>query len=212
MSIKSYASHRSGTTLIELLIFLGVLGLVVSVAMPLLFSATENRILQQTIAVVEQNSAQAMQNITYSVRHAEEILLPLRGETGSVLALQTSSGATSPVIVGVNSGSIMIIEHTTSERLTSPQVAITDFSVRNTSTDDDQSVEVSFRASRTIRLQQPHSYARYYQFAASAFPADVPIGNACGCAVPSCQDATTFGWQVCEQSVCYAAEAQLLCD
>ena len=115
---------RRGTTLIELLIYLGVLSLIVSVALPLLFSATESRLLQQTISIVEQNGTQVLQNVTLRIRHGERILDPPMGETGSVLALQTGSGTTNPTIIGTSSGSVYIIEYATRERISSPQVAI----------------------------------------------------------------------------------------
>lgn len=186
--------------------------MVISVSLPMLFSATENRLLQQTISIVEQNGTQVLQNAALNIRNSEKILSPAIGATGSVLALQTSSGALNPVIIGINSGSIYIIKHATRELISSPQVAVQDFIIRNTSTSASrQSVSITFRVSRTIRLQQPHSYTQRFESAVALFPDDVATGDECGCAAPACQGNNVYGWQVCENSTCLAATSPLQC-
>lgn len=212
MFMKLQVSARRGTSLIELLIFLGILSLVIAVALPMLFSATENRILQQTIAIVEQNGTQILQNTALRARNAERIVTPALGQTGSVLVLQTASGATNPMIIGLNSGSIVIIERDTQEVVSSEQVAIEDFFVTNTSeSNDEQSLTISFRASRTIRLQQPHSYAQTFRIGIHLHPNNDPQG-ACGCGTPSCIATNSFRWHICDEvSGCLTATVPLVC-
>jgi type II secretory pathway pseudopilin PulG len=203
---------RSGTTLVELLLFMAILSLVIGMILPILFSATENRLLQQTISTVEQNGGQALQNITLRVRQAERILVPAMGQTGAVLALQTGSGSTNPTIIGIHSGSLVVIRRATKQIITSSQVAITNFVVRNTSTSSTrQSLEISFKVSRTIRLQQPHSYGRVFEGGFNLLPDDVVTGSSCGCPVPSCQAAGTYRWDVCEAGICLSASTPLQC-
>lgn len=205
-------SLRPGISLVELLIFIAVLALVIAVSLPLLFSASENRVLQQTISIVEHNGVQVLQNVSVRIHHAERILSPALGSTGSFLALQTSSGAINPIIIGSQSGSLSIVEHATREKISSSQVAITDFVVRNTSVSATrQSVQVSFRVSRTIKFQQPHSYAQWFEATIPLFPADEPVGNACGCAAPSCYGNDTIGWQICQEGMCISATTPLTC-
>lgn len=203
---------RRGSTLVELLIFVAILGMIIGAILPVLFSATENRILQQTISLVEQNGTQILQNIALRVRNAERILGPASGAEGSVLALQTSSGAIDPTIIGINSGSIVIIEHATLETISSDQVAVQDFQIRNTSVSATrQSVLVSFLVSRTIRLQQPHSYQQRFEAVMTLLPNDRPQGNACGCVAPACQGGNIYGWEVCDLGVCGTASTPLQC-
>ncbi len=211
--MKHVLRGQRGTTLIELLIYLAVLSLIAAVALPMLFSATENRLLQQTISIVEQNGTQILQNASLRIRHAERILDPAMGQTGSVLTLQTGSGTTNPTIIGMNaSGTIVIIEHAISELISSPQVAIQDFLVRNTSTSATrQSVTISFRVSRTIRLQMPHSYAQRFEETFTLLPNDLPVGAACGCASPSCEGNDVYGWDVCESGSCFHATEEIRC-
>jgi type II secretory pathway pseudopilin PulG len=206
-------SQHSGSTLVELLIFLALICLVIATALPILFSATETRLLQQTISIVEQNGTQILQNTSQRVRHATKIISPAAGQTGSVLVLQTSSGSTDPTIIGFSSGGIIIIEHTERAVVSSTQVAVQDFIVRNTSTSASrQSVSIAFGVSRTIRLQQPHSYGRRFEATFNLLPRDVPVTDSCGgCIPPYCMGNNNYTWQVCENAVCYTGQSPLKC-
>jgi type II secretory pathway pseudopilin PulG len=204
--------HRPAATLIELLIYLGVLSMIVAVALPMFFSATENRLLQQTISIVEQNGTQMLQNASLHIRNAERIISPAAGQTGSVLVLQTSSGSTDPTIIGISSGTLVIIEHATKQPVSSPQVAIQNFVVRNTSVSATRpSVRITFTLSRTIRLQLPHSYVRSFDATVSLLPDDIASGNSCGCLPPTCDGNDMYTWRVCEEATCYAATTSLEC-
>lgn len=203
---------RPATTLIELLIFMAILGMVIAITLPLLFSATENRLLQTTISIVEQNGAQILGNVSQRIRSSEKIISPAAGSTGSVLVLQTASGATDPTIIGMNSGSLVIIEHLLRETVSTEQVAVTHFVVRNTSTSATrQSVSISFTVSRTIRLQMPHSYVRSFETTISLLPSDVTVGNTCGCSAPLCGTNDDYSWEVCENGGCYWVDTTLEC-
>ncbi len=203
---------RPATTLLELMIFMAILGMVISITIPLLFSATENRLLQTTISIVEQNGAQILGNVSARIRSGEKIIRPAAGSTGSVLVLQTASGATDPIIIGMNSGSLVIIEHLMREDISTEQVAITDFVVRNTSTSATrQSVSISFTVSRTIRLQMPRSYVRSFETTVSLLPSDVVVGNPCGCVAPACNPNNEYMWEVCEVDECILVETALEC-
>ncbi len=205
-------NNRPGITLVELIIYLAILILVIGMILPILFSATENRMLQQTIAVVEENGAQIMQNIQLRVRDSERIVSPALGQTGSVLTLQTGSGLTNPTIIGTYSGGLIIVRQTVKQTISSSQVAIQDFIIRNTSTSASrQSVMVSFRVSRTIRLQQPHSYGKKFEGVIDLLPDDTTTGNACACGAPQCPGDGTYAWEVCSGTSCLLASTPLQC-
>lgn len=204
--------HRPGTTLIELLIFLAIMAMVVSVTIPMLFTAAENRVLQQTISIVEQNGTQVLQNMGLKVRNAEKILYPAAGQAGSYLVLQTGSGGTNPTIIGSQSGAVVIIQRNLKETISNEQVGIYDFRVRNTSTSPtSQSVAISFVVTRTIRLQQPHSYTRAFDVVLSLLPDDAQVGY-CNCPSASCVDGTAIQWYVCDTGICEEATTGLDCS
>jgi len=206
-------TRRPGTTLIELMIFLGILSLVAGLTLPILFASTENKLLQQTIAIVEQNGTQVIQNATYAVRHAQRILSPAAGQSGSYLALQTSDSTTNPTIIGVQSGSVVIIKHALKETVSTSQVGVTNFKVRNTSQSSDHpSILITFTLSRTIRLQQPHSYTQSFETVLTLPPADNPAGNECGCDGVACMSANVVSWQVCgTDTTCAEVTSDLQC-
>ncbi len=197
----------------ELLIFITILALVSVAVLPLLFSATEDRLLQQTISIVEQNGAQLLQTIGYEARNAERILSPSIGSAGSILTLQTGSGGTNPTIIGFATGSVVMVRRTSKQTLSSSQVAISDFTVRNTSTSSaHQSVFVSFRVSRTIRLQAPRTYERSFEALFTLFPDGTMHTESCSCAVPGCVGAGSYAWQVCDAANgCLTAQTAMQC-
>ncbi len=203
---------RKGMTLVELLIFLAILGVLASTLLPLLFSTTEDRLLQQTASIVEQNGQQILQTIGYHVRHAEKILDPSLGSTGSVLAVQTGSGVTDPTIFGVSTGVLLLVRSTVKEAVSSTQVSVGNFEVYNTSLSASrQSVRVRFSLTRTIRLQAPRTYTRRFEAVFVLQPDDILDGNPCGCAVPGCGAGGVYAWQVCQAGSCLTAETQMVC-
>lgn len=185
----------------------------VGIAMlPMLFSATEDRLLQQTVSAVEQNGTQILQTIGYHAHHAERIIAPDRQETGRLIALQTSSGSTNPTIIGFSSGALVLIRGAVREDISSSQVAVESFWVQNTSTSDGRnSLLVRFTLSRTIRLQAPRRYYQTFEGAFTLYPTDDPKGDDCRCAQPGCATSSLYVWQVCEAGGCETAQTQLTC-
>ena len=204
---------RTGTTLIELLVFLGILGIVIGAILPVLMLSNENRSLQQTASIVEQNGGQLVEHIGRYIRHAERIIVPALGSTGAVLVLQTESGTTNPTILGVGSGTLVVIQRALKQDLSTPQVAMSNFVVRNTSTSSTrQSVLVTFTITRTIRLQAPHTYQRDYRIVYSLYPDDLLATSACTCSTPYClAGGDNFLWNVCNGSDCDLVTTQLDC-
>lgn len=209
---SSPLARHSGVTLVELMIFLAILGVVTVLVLPLLFTASQTQLQQQTVAAVEQNGAQAMQEITLRVRGAERILSPTAAQSGPFLALQTSSGALNPIIIGLMSGSLMLIQRDQMQPLTSSQVAVVDFVARNTSVSaKKQSVVIAFHVSRALRQSPKDAYLKNFETAISLLPADLPTGNVCKCSVPICPSNNALSWQVCVSGACADRSAVLQC-
>ena len=204
--------QRKGVSLVELLLFIAVISVVALALFPLLFSTTEDRLLQQTISIVEQSGQQILQTIGQQVRHSEKIILPEQGGTGTILHLQTGSGGTNPVIIGLSTGAVILIQGTKQQTLSSGQVAVEQLVFTPTSASAQrQSVLVKLRLSRTIRLQAPRIYRQDFEALFAPFSDDVQTGATCGCASPGCGDPTSYVWQVCTAGVCSTAQTQLQC-
>lgn len=202
---------RRGSTLIELLLYIAILGTVAASLLPLLYASSEDRLLQQTIATVEQSGQQLLQTIGHYVRHSERVVRPKQPGSGAVLTLQTGSGATNPTIIGSVSGTLILIQGTVKQVMSSSQVAVRDFTVWNTSTSAGrESVLVRFTLSRTIRLQAPRFYSKTFEAVFSLFPDDVTTGDSCGCAPPGCAN-DVYIWEVCVSGMCELIDTELGC-
>lgn len=207
---KGKKNFRYGFTMIELLIFIAIFSMVSVVMVPMLYATIETRMRQQTIELVEDNANQALQQIERRIRNAERIIYPVMGSSGSVLVLQMASGSVNPTIIGVQSGVLVVIERDLVRKITSSQVAAMHFIARNTSPSPvTPSVFSSFILSRTIRLQMPHTYTRYFENAALLHPADAPVGD-CGCSSASCSG-NLMTWYLCSGGSCSERQEIFVC-
>ncbi|MBI1812803.1 hypothetical protein HYR82_03405 [Candidatus Peregrinibacteria bacterium] len=202
---------RSGVTFIEVLLFLAIVSIVGVIILPLLFASTENRLLQESISLVEHNGTLILQSLAQNTHHAERVIGPGMGEQGKVLALQSASGAMNPTIFALSGGSFIIVQHTNQQIISASQVAVQNFTVRNTSTSSTrQSVLVSFTVSRTLRLEAPRTYSQGFEALFTLYPVDKTVGNQCG-VTPGCIDSGHYSWQIFDAGVCQNASTTLNC-
>lgn len=202
---------RHGVTLVELILFMAIASIMGLAIMPLMFSSTENRLLQESIAHIENNGPQLMQIIGKRVRESERILDPLPGNTSNVLAIQTSSGAISPTIFGVLTGAVIQIEKNVHQTISATEVSVDNFLVRNISNGYSTGITVSFTLSRSLRLEAPRYYEQAFQSSFTQFPKNSRTGDPCGCALPGCTGTDRYAWQICTSS-CQNAVTQLDCN
>jgi Tfp pilus assembly protein PilW len=204
---------RPGSSLVELLLFLGFFALTAGVAVALLMSNSEQRLRQQAVAQVDQTGVQLLQTLTRRIRRAERILDPPLGETGAVLALRMAQAGENPTVLYMQTGALMAgIYNDTSPLTDAGQMVAANFVARNTSVSETrQSVLVSFTLSRTISLPQSPTYTREFTTLITLFPDDQEEGSSCGCAVPACVGGT-YQWEYCEGETCSAAPVSFSCE
>ncbi len=186
--------------MVELILFITLMAMMSGTILPLLFNSTESRQRQDAIALVEQNGAQILQLLSKEVRHGERILYPPMGGTGRILAIQTADADTNPTVIGVDSGSLVMVQGRSRRILNSSLVGITHFTVDNTSSGENRnSVAVALGVRRVIRLHQPLTYSADFDAVFNVNPHDEFSGDDCGCITPYCDSSGsgTFVWQVC---------------
>lgn len=220
--IRFLTKQRPAITLVEVLMFITLMGMMAGTVLPTLFNATESRQRQDAIALVEQNGAQVMQTIAQEIKSAERILYPATGGTGYILALQMADANENPTIIALDSGAIVMIQGRARRQLSSELVGVTGFAVDNTSSSDDrQSLAVSLSLRRIIRVLRPVSYTSTFNSVITLYPDDVTEGNPCNCFTPFCSSAETvygseeedvtgtgfFVWGICDSGVCQPASA-----
>ncbi|MCA9364013.1 prepilin-type N-terminal cleavage/methylation domain-containing protein [Candidatus Kaiserbacteria bacterium] len=105
-----HTTTQKGFTLVELLLYVAIAGSLLLLTTAFLFMLLEARVKNQTIAEVEQQGLQVMQNITQSVRNAEGITAPTVGGSSPSLTLDVVSGVDDPTVYTLNSGTIEVTE------------------------------------------------------------------------------------------------------
>ncbi len=205
-----FQSHR-GVTLVELLLFVGILAMSMGAILAFFLLTTESRVRQQVANDVEQNAIQLEQFFENEVRHAERIIAPARGQSGTVLTIESSDSDTNPVIVAVQSGYLLLIRGDAEYLLSPPEVTVSDLKVFNTSASDNrQSVLLQYTVSRILPLAKSGYYRRTVSQGLTVLQDDTRTGNPCGCAAPSCIGGL-YSWNICSGTTCTPTTGMITC-
>jgi type II secretory pathway pseudopilin PulG len=198
-----FSPTRSGLTLVEVMIFMTIFGVVLSLLIPTLFTIGEKRYDQKQIAIVEQAGSKLLQDLTQEIRTAERIRYPASLGSGNYLVLSSGSGSADPTIIGMATGSLAIIHRTNYRLINPPSVGISNFWVRNTSISSSiQSLLLSFDVSRVQIEPVLKTIKRSFTGAVWLPPADNPTGNACSCPAVSCNGGLQVRWRLCQSGSC----------
>lgn len=202
---------RSGSTLIELLIFLAFFAVSSSVLLQFFILTSEQRIKQQVITNVDQTGIQLMQTITMRIRDSERISDPAATESGSILTLQLADSGLHPTVIGISGSILYVAEAETITAMTAETITVRDFVAINTSAAEDRpSVLITFTVAEAIPLGAQVEYARTFEALVPLFPDDresVP----CSCPVPQCT-ANLYTWQYCIDTTCTDSPVSLPCE
>jgi type II secretory pathway pseudopilin PulG len=209
--IFSFRTQRPGTSLVELLMFLGFFAICASVVVSFLAFSSEQRVRQRAVLDTEQEGAQLLQMLTRRIRSAEAILYPPQSSTGSALVLQLSDETMNPTVMATESGALKVAEHNSVRTLSTQKLAISHMEFYNTSSSARrQSVTITFDAEYALPLPTQQTYKRTFQTLVTLFPDDNPQGDSCGCASPTCT-ADVLSWNVCDAEECTQASNTLPC-
>ena len=203
---------RSGTSLIEMIIFMAFFAISTGAVLTLLLGSSEQRKIQEGISIVDQTGIQMMQTLSRRIQAAERVIYPSAGGTGTLLALQMASLEDDPTIIAVMSGAFVAQENENMSKLTSSgAISIENFFVRNTSPEDNiPSVTFSFDVSVIIGLPSKSEYARKFETSVSLFPDHSIQGNSCGCPITTCE-AEILQWKYCKEGICTLGEPIFSC-
>ncbi len=199
---------RPGFTLVETMLFVGILAIMGGMIVGVLMSSQEARIRQQGIALLEQRATQVLQSVTRRVRRGEAVLYPDAGSTGSILVLQMAVNAEHPTIFANSGGNLLLIEKTDAQQLLGEPLALTHLLFRNVG---GRSVAISFDISTTIRLPTPQTYRRHFDATVTLFPDDEPESGGCAvCPAVTCAG-HEYNWYYCDNDVCSQSGSTIAC-
>lgn len=127
-------SSTFGYTLIELLLYVSMIGILLS-AVTVFFGITADaRVKNQTISEINDQGAYAMDYIAQTIRNASSVSSPAVGASGSSLTLTVPTGSLSPSVFALSNGVLQITEGTNAAvALTSSKLQATAFTVKNLS-------------------------------------------------------------------------------
>ncbi len=205
---KKLRSAHGGFTLIETILFVGLLAGMSMVIVLSSLSISDARIRQHSIADVEQRGGQLMMVITKAVRRSEVILSPSGTLTGSILALQMSANAENPTIFSQSGSNILLVQKTSTSALLGGTLVLKNLSFRKVGS---TSVTVAFDLTTIMPLPRPIPFSRHFEGIATRVPVDQLSGGGCGtCALPSCSN-HRYQWYYCATTVCTVSPVTIGC-
>jgi len=155
---------QKGFTLVELLLYVSLIGVVVMAAMALLSVLQGQRVRSQVILEVESQGEAAMRTITQTVRNATGINSPGEGVSASSLSVSVPSGALSPTVFDLSSGVLRITEGAGSAvSLTNSRVTVSSLTFDNLSRSGTPgTVRISFVLSYNATVGNEYSYSKTF--------------------------------------------------
>lgn len=203
-------SLRSGSTLLELMLFLGILGIVATTLTSVYLATQETRVRQQYIAEVEQRGVLLLSTIGNGVRRAETILTPSTiGHTGAILVLQMQNPDEHPTIFAQStSGTILLVQAAEISELQGTRTAVENFLIKRFGSG---AVIVSFDVSTTIPTLEKKIYRKHFESIMSPLPDDRWEAGGCNVCNPLGCSSGNYRWNVCVSGTCSLATSTFGC-
>ena len=150
---------NKGFTLLEFLLYIGLVGIVLTVAGAIGLNILFGKAKLGAIEEVSQNARFAMEGISNTVRNAQAINSPSIGTTAPLLSLQMADLAKNPTIFDISGGVVRIKEGTGGAvDITSSEVVVTDIQFSNISY---ALTPGTVRAQMTVQYNNPSGRPEY---------------------------------------------------
>jgi Tfp pilus assembly protein PilW len=145
--------------LIELLIYVSLLGALLLGASAFFAVVSDSRIKNQTIAEVDQQGTAVMENIAQTIRGATGIVAPSAGSSAASLTINVPTPSLSPTLYNLSSGNIYVKEATaTPVALSGGKIQVTNLTFTNLSRPGTHGV---IRVSMTLSRINPSGKNEY---------------------------------------------------
>jgi len=202
-------SSRAGFSLLETVLFLGILSIMSGTIVAVYIATQEARIRQRSVAELEQAGTELLSTMTKNIRRAEKILAPTTNASGGILTLQMASNSEYPMIFARNSsGNLVNVQKTVVSDLLTPRVTISKLSFRNVA---DANVAYSFDLTIIIPTVVPVPYTRTFGATVTLFPDDQSEAGGCGtCTAPVCTN-QRYIWYHCNNGACVQSPTVIAC-
>jgi Tfp pilus assembly protein PilW len=157
------AAIEGGLTLIELLLYVVIVGLLLLSLAGMYAEVLGSRVKSQSIAEVNQQGQQAMDTITQTIRNATAVTAPGTAASGATLMLTTPASTYNPSSFFLLGNALQVSGSTGAPiALTGPTVRISSLEFRNLTNGTNTSVQISFVVSNTNNLGLAGSYQKTF--------------------------------------------------
>ncbi len=207
--ISAVSNVRPGSSLLETLLFLCIVAIMSTTMIAVFIASQDARVRQQSIAALEQQGAEVLQQITRRIRRSEAVITPLPTKSGAILALQSGLNSEQPTLFTVSGGNLMMIEKVDKSYVLLPSIKMTGALFTHVTTG---SLVVSFDLSTTFPTPKKTApYKRHFEGSVTIFPDDQAQTGGCGtCPAPTCTS-HKYRWYYCESGLCALSADSLAC-
>lgn len=205
MNVKT---SRSGISLLETILFIGILSIMATTITSVFIATQEARVLQNSIASLEDEGTQLIGRMSKTIRRAELIVFPSANQTGSSLVLQMANNNEFPTIVMASNSGMVLAQKSQTSALISTNITISDLTFKNVG---GSNIWFSLTLSTSIPTIKNRTYSRVFKGTATLFPDDQSNAGGCGsCPAPACIN-NAFTWYVCELDICTQSDTTIPC-
>ncbi len=207
--MKHVLRSRAGFTMVEMILFIGILGIMSGTLTSVYIATQDARVEQQYVSEVEQRGTLLLGTITKYVRRAEAMIKSPVGQSGSILVLQMAENAEYPTIVlSTSTGRILLAQKTSVFQLLNERVTATGFTVTNIG---GTTLHVRFDLKTTIPTLKKTQYLKHFESTITLFPDDQLAGGGCTtCPAPTCTN-KVYQWYQCVTSACSLSPVTMPC-
>jgi prepilin-type N-terminal cleavage/methylation domain-containing protein len=134
MDTHIFRIRQKGYTLIELLLYVSIVGVLLTSVVMFYGTALDSRVKNQSIVEVNQQGGAAMEYMAQTIRNASSITLPAAAGTGAQLTLAMPDAGSNPTIFNLSGTTLQVTEGASAAvALTNDKVQITSLSFKNLS-------------------------------------------------------------------------------
>lgn len=157
--MQKYQGSQRGYTLIELLLYVTIVGTLLTLMAYFFGMSATARIKSETISEVNDQGIAVMEYITQTIRNATSVSAPTAGNSASSLTLVVPTGSASPTVFNLNAATLRVTEGTGSAvALTNSRVQVTNLTFTNlTASGTPGNVRVNF----TLSYLNPSNRSEY---------------------------------------------------
>src|SRR5690349_18275587 len=103
---RNESTTQKGYTLIELLMYVSIVGTLLTGAALFMSTMTEARVKNQSMTEVNQQGTVIMERLAQIARNADSITAPVAGSTGASATLVVPTGSLSPTIINLSGSTL----------------------------------------------------------------------------------------------------------